>query len=128
MKKNIKKKTNKEINYEGLVSLGELRNDQRIADVVSIEDVEVENFTGCCKVQIMRDGHIYITQLPKRFRNKALFRDDNCTFTIGRNHMVYFSFWMPEALLNEVPQQLVQQASTIAQKVLKELILKQKEA
>ena len=121
MKRNIKKKTNKEINYEGLVSLGELQNGLRTANIISWEDLEIEPFDSRCKVQIMRDGNIYITQLPKRFRNKALFRDDNCTFTIGRNHMVYFSFWMPEALLNEVPQQLTRQASTIAQKVLRSL-------
>ena len=122
-KNNFKKNSKRDVNYEGLVSLGELKNGLRVADIVSLDDVEVDNFIGKCKVQIMRDGHIYITELPKRQKSTPLFRDDNCALTIGRNHMVYFTFCMPEVLLNEVPQQLVRQASAIAQKLMKELIL-----
>ena len=123
MKKTIKNTSKRDINYEGLVSLGELKNGLRVADIVSLDDVEVDNFTGKCKVQIMRDGHIYITELPKHQKSAPLFRDDNCALTIGRNHMVYFSFCMPEALMDEIPAQLVRQSSAIAQKLMKELIL-----
>lgn len=121
MKKIIKKDTNKERYYEGVVSLGELKNGLRVADVVSIDDVEVENFTGHCKVQIMRDGHIYITQLPKPPKNHPLYRDDNCSLSLGRDGKYYFVFTLPEQLVDELPRELVRQASAIAQKVLRSL-------
>ena len=122
-KNKFKKNSNRDINYEGLVSLGELKNGLRVADVVSCDDVEVDNFTGKCKVQIMRDGHIYITELPKRKKNTPIFRDDNCSLSLGRDGKYYFVFTLPEQLVDELPHQLVRQASAIAQKVLKELIL-----
>ena len=121
--KKIEKTRKSDINYEGLVSLGELKNGLRVADVVSCDDVEVDNFTGKCKVQIMRDGHIYITELPKRQKSTPLFRDDNCSLSLGRDGKYYFVFTLPEQLVDELPHQLVRQARAIAQKVLKELIL-----
>ena len=121
--KKIEKTRKSDINYEGLVSLGELKNGLRVADVVSCDDVEVDNFIGKCKVQIMRDGHIYITELPKRKKNTPIFRDDNCSLSLGRDGKYYFVFTLPEQLVDELPHQLVRQASAIAQKVLKELIL-----
>jgi len=121
--KKIEKTRKSDINYEGLVSLGELKNGLRVADIVSLDDVEVDNFIGKCKVQIMRDGHIYITELPKRKKNTPIFRDDNCSLSLGRDGKYYFVFTLPEQLVDELPHQLVRQASAIAQKVLKELIL-----
>ena len=121
--KKIEKTRKSDINYEGLVSLGELKNGLRVADIVSLDDVEVDNFTGKCKVQIMRDGHIYITELPKRKKNTPIFRDDNCSLSLGHDGKYYFVFTLPEQLVDELPHQLVRQASAIAQKVLKELIL-----
>lgn len=121
--KKIEKKRKSDINYEGLVSLGELKNGLRVADIVSLDDVEVDNFIGKCKVQILRDGHIYITELPKREKNTPIFRDDNCSLSLGRDGKYYFVFTLPEQLVDELPHQLVRQASAIAQKVLKELIL-----
>ena len=121
MKKNIKKKTNKEINYEGLVSLGELQNGLRTANIISWEDLEIEPLNSRCKVQIMRDGNIYITQLPKRFKNRPIFREDNCSLSLGRDGKYYFVFTMPEQLVEELPRELVRQASNIAQKVLRSL-------
>ena len=126
MQKKVTRKNNKTVNYEALVSLGELRNGMRVAEITSIDHVKAEPFRGLCKVQLMRDGNIYLIQVPKRLRNKPRFRDDNSSLTIGRDHMVYFYFCMPEVRLNEVPQQLVRQANAIAQKVLRELIQKSK--
>lgn len=122
MKKNSKKNIGNEIYYEGIVSLGKLKNGLRIADIVSLDDMDVEGFTGRCKVQIMRDGHIYITQLPKRFKNHPIFRDDNCSLSLGRDGKYYFVFTMPEQLANELPQQLIRQASAIAQKVSRKIL------
>ena len=108
--------TIKDVNYEALVNLGELKDGLRIANIVSCEDVEVEGFIGRCKVQILRDGHIVIHELPKRVKNKAIFRDDNSSFTLGRDGKYYFVFTMPEQLVYEIPHQLKRQAAAIAEK------------
>ena len=125
IKKNSYKKTTiKDVNYEALVNLGELKDGLRIANIVSCEDVEVEGFIGRCKVQLLRDGHIQIVQLPKRLRNKPIFRDDNCTFTLGKDGRYYFVFTMPEQLIFEIPGQLRRQAGAIAVKIEEALALK----
>lgn len=117
MKKTFTKKTHKNVDYEAIVSLEELKNGLRLADIVSCDDVYVEAFLGKCKVQILRDGHIIIHELPKRVKNKAIFRDDNSSFTLGRDGKYYFVFTMPEQLVNEIPYQLQRQAAVIAGKV-----------
>ena len=125
IKKNSYKKTIiKDVNYEALVNLGELKNGLRIANIVSCEDVEVEGFIGRCKVQLLHDGHIEIVQLPKRLRNKPIFRDDNCTFTLGKDGRYYFVFTMPEQLIFEIPGQLRCQAGAIAAKIEEALAIK----
>ena len=123
-KNSYKKITNKDVNYEALVNLGELKNGLRIANIVSCEDVEVEGFIGRCKVQLLHDGHIQIVQLPKRLRNKPIFRDDNCTFTLGKDGRYYFVFTMPEQLIFEIPGQLRRQAGAIAAKIEEALAIK----
>lgn len=125
IKKNCyKKTTNKDVNYEALVNLGELKNGLRVANIVSCEDVEVEGFIGRCKVQLLRNGHMEIVQLPKRLKNKPIFRDDNCTLTLGKDGKYYFVFTMPEALIYEIPGQLRRQANAIAEKIEGALALK----
>ena len=110
---------------DGLMTIGILENGLRTADFMCCEDVEMEAFIAKCKVQGMRDGNIYMTELPKRMRNKPLFRDDNSSLSLGRNGRYYFVFSMPQEQVDELPKELVRQASDIAQKVLRELILKQ---
>ena len=125
IKKNSYKKTTiKDVNYEALVNLGELKDGLRIANIVSCEDIEVEGFIGRCKVQLLHDGHIQIVQLAKRHRNKPIFRDDNCTFTLGKDGRYYFVFTMPEQLIYEIPGQLRRQAGAIAAKIEEALALK----
>ena len=124
MKKIFTKKTHKNVDYEAIVSLEELKNGLRIANIVSCEDVEVEGFIGRCKVQLLHDGHIQIVQLPKRLRNKPIFRDDNCTFTLGKDGRYYFVFTMPEQLIFEIPGQLRRQAGAIAAKIEEALAIK----
>jgi hypothetical protein len=124
MKKTFTKKIHKNVDYEAIVSLEELKNGLRLADIVSCDDVYVEAFLGKCKVQILRDGHIIIHELPKRVKNKAIFRDDNSSFTLGRDGKYYFVFTMPEQLVNEIPYQLQRQAAAIAGKIEEALALK----
>ena len=103
----------------GMMTFGECENGLRFADFECCEDVEMEPFVGNCKVQIMRDGNVYITERPKRTRNQALFCDDNCSLSLGQNGKFYFVFSLPAEQLDELPEQLVRQASVIAGKFLR---------
>ena len=97
-------------------------NGQHTADFECCDKVKMEPYSAICKVQTMRDGNIYITQLPKRIRGKAMFRDDNSTLTLGRDGRYYFVFTMPKDMVHKLPMLLVRQASAIAQKVIRELL------
>jgi len=116
------KKNEKEITLDGLMTIGRVENLIH-AEFMCCEDVRMDAAVTNCKVQLMRDGNVYITELPKRVRNKPMFRDDNCSLSLGRDGRYYFVFSLPEQLVDELPKQLVRQASAIAQKVMKNLII-----
>ena len=124
MEKIISISTERQVSLEGLLTLGMLENGLRSADFMCCEDVEMNAFSGTFKVQVMRDGNVYMTEQPKRVRNKALFRDDNASLSHGRDGKYYFCFSLDEDQLEQLPEKLVRQASAIAQKVIRELILK----
>ena len=111
-----------EVTLDGMMVFGKLDNGLRYADFECCEDAEMEAFSGNCKVQIMRDGNVYITELPKRIRNRALFREDNSSLSLGKNGKFYFVFSMPAAQVDELPEQLVRQASAIAGKMIRILM------
>ena len=111
-----------EVTLDGMMVFGKLENGLRYADFECCEDAEMEAFSGNCKVQIMRDGNVYITELPKRIRNRALFREDNSSLSLGKNGKFYFVFSMPEEQIDELPEQLVRQASAIAGKMIRILM------
>ena len=125
MKKIIFNSIQREVTLDGLMTIGKSENGLRRADFECCEDVEMEAFVAHFKVQCMRDGNIYMTELPKRIRNKAIFRDDNATLSHGQDGKYYFYFSIDEERVDELPQQLVRQAGAIAQKVLRELICNQ---
>ena len=125
MMKKIIISTKRQVTLDGLLTLGMLENGLRIVDFMSCEDVEMDAFSGTFKVEGKRDGNVYMTQKPKRIRNKAIFRDDNASLSQGQDMRWYFCFSLDEDQLEQLPEKLVRQASTIAQKVLRELILKQ---
>ena len=110
---------------EGLMTFGMLETGMRTLDFECCEDVEAEPFKGDFHVQGMRDGNVYMQQKPKRVRNKAIFRDDNASLSHGQDKRWYFYFSLDEDQLEQLPDKLVRQAGAIAQKVLRELILKQ---
>ena len=125
--KTMKKKENEnilenEVTLDGMMVFGKLDNGLRYADFECCEDAEMEAFSGNCKVQIMRDGNVYITELPKRIRNRALFRDDNSSLSLGKNGKFYFVFSMPAAQVDELPAELIRQASAIAGKMIRILM------
>ena len=118
----IKISTENQVMLDGLLTLGMLENGLRSADFACCEDVEMDAFSGTFKVQGMRDGNVYMTEQPKRVRNKALFRDDNASLSQGQDKRWYFYFSLDENQLDQLPEKLVHQASAIAQKVIRELI------
>ena len=112
----------RQVSLDGLMTIGMLENGLITADFMSCEDVEMEKFSGIFKVQGMHDGNVYMTQRPKRIRNKAIFRDDNASLSQGQDKRWYFYFSLDENQLEQLPEKLVHQASAIAQKVIRELI------
>ncbi len=116
--KHSKKNQNPETTttMEGLMTLGMTDNGQKMLDFMCTEYVELEPFAADCRVQAMRDGNVYITEKPRRERNTPLFREDNCSLTLGRDRRYYFVFTLPEKQLSQLPDRLVHQALTIAQK------------
>ena len=117
--------TERQAMLDGLMTLGILENGLRTADFTCCEDVELDAFSGTFKVEGKRDGNVYMTEKPKRIRNKAIFRDDNASLSQGQDKRWYFYFSLDEDQLEQLPDKLVRQAGAIAQKVLRELILKQ---
>ena len=117
--------TERQATLDGLMILGMLENGLRTADFQCCEDVELDAFSGIFKVEGMRDGNVYMTEKPKRIKNKPIFREDDSSFSHGKDKKYYFFFALDEDQLELLPEKLVRQASAIAQKVLRELILKQ---
>jgi len=113
----------RQVMLDGLLTLGLLENGLRIADFQCCEDVLLDAFSGTFKVQVMHDGNIYMQQKPQRVRNKAIFRDDNSSLSQGQDKRWYFYFSLDEDQLELLPEKLVKQAGTIAQKVMRELII-----
>ena len=123
MIKKIEKITiERQVTLDGMMTIGMLENGLKTADFQCCEDVEMDAFSGTFKVQGMRDGNVYMTQQPKRIRNKAIFRDDNASLSQGQDRRWYFYFSLDEDQLEQLPEKLVRQASAIAQKVIRELI------
>ena len=118
--------TERQVMLDGLLTLGKLENGLRTMDFMCCEDVVMEPFTGSFTVQGMRDGNVYMQERKKRVRNKAIFREDNSSLSQGQDKRWYFYFSLDENELQQLPEKLVRQASAIAQKVLRQLILVEK--
>ena len=124
MNKTSKKQSSRTM--DGMMTIGKDKNGLRTADFLCRDYVEMEAFDGKCKVQMMRDGMMYITELPKRVRNTPIFREDNSSLSRGVNRRYYFVFTMPDELLELVPKELVRQATLIAEKI-RTILLEDKE-
>ncbi len=116
MKKNSKK-TERHVTLDGMMTFGKVDENLHVADFVCTEYVEMESWTAQCKVQSMRNGSLYVTEMPKRVRNKPIYREDNATFSQGKNGRWYFYFSLDEDELLRLPEELVRQAKIIAKKV-----------
>lgn len=114
------------VTLDGMMTIETLDTGLHALQFDCCEDFEGEPFKGRFRVQCMRDGNIYMNQYPKRIPTHAMFRDDNASLTLGRNKRYYFVFTMPEELVDQMPEQLVRQATLIAQKMVRQQIEKQK--
>ncbi len=119
MEKTNNKTIQRQVTVDGLMVFGQTEEGLRTADFECCEDVEMQAFTAKCKVQVMRDGNVYITELPKRVKNQAIFREDNSSLSLGKDGKYYFFFSLDESRVGELAKELVRQASVIAQKVMK---------
>ena len=119
--KTNKEKVLKPIEAEGVMTYGQLENGMHIFDFQCLEAVEMVEVCANFKVRQMRDGNVYMTEIPKRERNTPIFRDDNSSLSLGKDGKYYFFFALPEQLIDDLPAELVRQASAIAQKVIREL-------
>ena len=117
-----KMKVRNQVTLDGLMTIGMSENGLHTADFECCEDAMMEAFTARCKVQLMRDGNMYITELPKRVKNKPIFKIDNSSLSKGRDGKYYFVFMLDEELIRLLPEKLITQASEIAQRVIRELI------
>ena len=119
------KKTKKDITVEGMMTYGQKDNGLHTLNFVCLEDVIIEMIKGNFDVQVMEDGNIYMVQKPKRERNTPLYRDDTSSLSHGKNKKYYFTFWLPEERVAELPSELVRQASALAGKFLRGVINKE---
>lgn len=118
MSKKIKKDIAKRITtLDGMMTFGKMSDGLNALDFASFEAAELEPFIALCRVQAMRDGNVYVTELPKRVRNKPLFREDNSSLTMGKDGRYYYVFSLPGKQVGELSERLVQQALAIGQKV-----------
>ena len=94
--------TERQVTLDGLLTLGLLENGLRTANFMCCEDVLLDAFSGTFKVEGKRDGNVYMTEKPKRIRNKAIFRDDNASLSHGQDGRWYFYFSLDEDRIGEL--------------------------
>ena len=117
-----KNKLKKSVTLDGLMTLGQLDDGRHTADFACCEDVQLEQIKGTFSVQIQRDGNVYMTENKKRIKNTPIFREDNSSFSHGRNKRYYYVFSIEDDRIDELAKELVRQANVIAQKIMMELI------
>lgn len=117
-----KNKLKKSVTLDGLMTLGQLEDGRHTADFACCEDVQLEQIKGTFSVDIQRDGNVYMTEEKKRIRNTPLFREDNSSFSHGRNKKYYYVFSIEDDRIEDLAEELVRQANVIAQKIMMELL------
>ena len=122
-----KNKLKKSVTLDGLMTLGQLDDGRHTADFACCEDVQLEQIKGTFSVQIQRDGNVYMTENKKRIRNSPIFREDNSSFSHGRNKRYYYVFSIEDDRIDEMADELTRQANVIAQKITRELLRGEKE-
>ena len=126
MNKNSKKTNSMSIKsqtqIEGTMTFIETDQNLRLLDFTNDEDAMMTPVTFKGKVQVMRDGCVYITEKKKSKRNKPIFREDNSSLSLGFDGVYYFTFRLPKAQVEQLPEKLAHEALVIAQKVVNEIL------
>lgn len=118
MIKAIRMNTKRMVTLDGMVTYSKLLDGLIVADFKNYDpEVEVEPVAGKFKGRLMRDGNLYLEQLPRRIRNKPKYRQDHSSVSIGRNGKGYFVMVVDEAELDAFPQILVREANEAAAKM-----------
>ena len=125
MKKNIEKQTElKPISVDGMLTIVKDEQGLNLMDFDGYDDFDAREINGLYKVKGSFDSKLIMEEKPKRNRgNKPLFKDDNCSLSLGKDGIYYFRFQLPEHMIDELPARLVRQSSAIAQKVIRELLI-----
>ena len=118
MSKTIRMNIKRKVTLDGMVTYSKLINGLVVADFKNYDpEVEVEPVAGKFKGRLMRDGNLYLEQLPRRIRHKPKYRQDHSSVSIGRNGKGYFVMVVDEAELDAFPQILVREANEAAAKM-----------
>ena len=110
-------KDSREVTLDGMMTIGKLNNDLNQASFVPCEHVELEPFIGRFKVQLLRNGYLYLEQLAKRIRNHPLFRLPHSSLSFSRNAKYYYVLSAPESEAEVLPDILEQEAHEAAERL-----------
>ena len=117
MSKKIDFTEEKPLTIEGFVTIQKKDDGLHTADFQCCEDVQMEPFAGNFRVQGMRDGNIYMGQIPKRIRNKPKFREDHSSLSITSHRKIYVVFCESVDEINEAPKNMVREVQRLAKKL-----------
>ena len=118
MKRKINFRQEKPVSIEGFMTIEQIENKVKELDFQCCEDVQMEPFKGDFKVQGMRDGNVYMTEKPKRKRNKPIFRQDHSSLSLGKDGIYYFTFRLPKEEVFKLAGTLVREADEVAKKII----------
>ena len=116
-KKIILKKDSREVTLDGMMTIGKLDNNLNQASFVPCEHVEINPFIGRFKVQLLRNGYLYLEQLAKRIRNHPLFKLPHSSLSFGRDANYYFVLKAPESEAERLPDIMEQEAHDAAERL-----------
>ena len=118
MQKKIKFTEEKPLTIEGFVTIQKKDDGLYTGDFQCCEDVQMEPVKGDFRVQMMRDGNIYMDEKPKRKRNKPIFRQDHSSLSLGKDGIYYFTFRMPQEEVFNLAATLKREAEEVAKKII----------
>lgn len=118
MAKKIKFTEEKPLTIEGFVTIQKKDDGLYTGDFQCCEDVQMEPVKGDFRVQMMRDGNIYMDEKPKRKRNKPIFRQDHSSLSLGKDGIYYFTFRMPQEEVFNLAATLKREAEEVAKKII----------
>ena len=117
MTKKIDFTEEKPLTIEGFVTIQKKDDGLHTADFQCCEDVQMEPFKGDFRVQGMRDGNIYMDQIPKGIRIKPKFRADHSSLSFTSHRKVYVVFCESVDDIDEIPKNMVKEVRKLAKKL-----------